>query len=243
MDGGQLQNQICVHAELQQQLPRRIRPQVNARGIYYLVGGTLVSVAIAALIIIVGSLTPKEIKDRVALKREGSLTYTNDVRVGGGRSSTVFYTFTFKGQSYSGKAFLPHEYLDKVVSYSKVGNFPILFVPRNPSINHPYDWMGSGSFPLICYLLTIIIIVQWSVLIKSIFQDLRFARNGATAIARVTKCSYGRNGGIYLKYEFFATWTASLLKEVVSPRSDRSKMRKYAYSICLRSPRRAVHIP
>ena len=65
-------------------------------------------------------------------------------------------------------------------------------------------WIGRGPDHslLICYLLIIVTIAQWPVLMRFILQDLRFARNGVPAIARVAKCSYGRNGGINLKYEF-----------------------------------------
>jgi len=114
INDNQLNNGIPVPAELQQNSPRRIRP--TARGIYYLAGSTLVSLAIVAFIIIVASLTPKEVEERNDLQREGSLIYTNNVQVGGMRSATVFYTFTYSGKSYSGKAFLPHEYLGKVTT-------------------------------------------------------------------------------------------------------------------------------
>lgn len=201
-DDSQLKDEVSVPAELQQTLPRRIRLAVRGRSIYYFVGSIVVSIAIATLAMIAGSLTPKEIRERNALRREGNVTHTNDVRVGGMRSATVFYTFTYNGQSYSGNAFLPHEYLEKVENYSKTGKFPVLFLPRNPSINHPNDWTGSGSVPLILYLLLIIIIFQWIFLSRFILHDLRLARNGVAALGLVTDCSYGRNGGIYLKYEF-----------------------------------------
>ena len=113
-DNSPLKNEICAPAELQQKLPRKIR--LAARGIYYLAGSMLVSIAVATFVVIVGSVTPKEIKDRNDLGREGNLIYTNDVQVGGMRSATVFYTFTYSGKSYSGKAFLPHEYLGKVTT-------------------------------------------------------------------------------------------------------------------------------
>jgi hypothetical protein len=200
IDDNQLKNEICLPAELQQKLPRRIRP--TARGIYYLVGSMLVSLAIVAFVMIVGSLTPKEIEERNDLQREGSLTYTNSVQVGGMRSATVFYTFIYNGESYSGKAYLPREYLEKVSNYSKLGHFPVLFLPRNPSINHPYDWEGSGSFPFVGYALITIIIIQWSLLIRLILQDLRLARYGVVAIGKVTQCSYDSNRSIKLRYEF-----------------------------------------
>ncbi len=177
-DDSQLKDGVCIPAELQQTLPSRTRLAARGRLIYSLVGGIIVSIALATLAMIVGSLTPGEIKERNALRREGSVTYTNDVRVGGMRSATVFYTFTYKGQSYSGNAFLPHEYSEKVENYSKAGRFPVLFLPRNPSINHPYDWTGSGSVPLIFYILLITIIFQWIFLARFILYYLRLARMG-----------------------------------------------------------------
>jgi hypothetical protein len=196
----QLENETCVPAELQQKLPRRIR--LAAAGILYLVTNVLVSTAIVTFIILAGSLTPKDIKDRNDLQREGSVTFTNDVRIGGKGSATVFYTFTYNGKSYSGKAYLPREYSKKVLSYSKAGNFPVTFLPGDPTINHPYDWRGVGSFPSFLYLLILLIIVQWSALIRFLLPDLRLARNGLVAVGRVTNSSDGGIGGIYLKYEF-----------------------------------------
>jgi hypothetical protein len=198
-NSNQPENDICVPEELQQELPRKIC--LAQRGIYYLVGSTVVSIAIAAFIITGSSSTPKEIKDRYDLQHHGSVTYTNDVRVGGMRSATVFYTFSYDGNIYNGRAFLPHEYLDKVLNYSQVGHFPVLFLPENPLVNHPYDWMG-GSFPFFLYLFGLIIVAQWAVLIRLILQDLRLARSGAVAVGRVIRCSYGRSGGVHLKYEF-----------------------------------------
>jgi hypothetical protein len=118
------------------------------------------------------------------------------------RSATVFYSFIYDGRSYSGKALLPHEYLGKVLNYSKSGGFPVLFLPRDPSINHPSDWAGNGPFPFIGYLIILILIVQWTGLIRLFVRDLRLARNGIVAVANVTGRSYGSRGGIKLRYEF-----------------------------------------
>jgi hypothetical protein len=200
-DGNHIQSKSYVPAELQQVLPRKFRPQLAVGSIYYFVGTMVVSGAIATFAMLGGSQTLKEIKDRNALKQESSLTYTNDVRVGGLHSATVYYSFVSKGRQYRGEAFLPREYSERVRSYSRTGNFPVLFVPTNPSINHPYDWTGSGS-PLLFFILSLIVIVQWVLLARFMLYDLRLARNGVVALAQVTRCYYGRNGGIRLKYEF-----------------------------------------
>jgi len=105
--------------------------------VFYLVRGLLVAAAFTALIVITGSLTPKEIRVRRALAREGKTTLTNDVHVGGMRSATVFYTFAYGGQTYTGEAYLPSQYLDKVLNYSKTGNFPVLFAASDPSSTIP----------------------------------------------------------------------------------------------------------
>ena len=165
-DHSELENFPAEH----QQNPRRWSRFVARNG-YLFVGNILVSTAIVAAIILVGALTPKEIEDRKALQREGSVTYTNNVQIGGRRDATVFYTFTFNGRSYSGKAFLPHEYSEKVQNYSKDGNFPVLFIPENPSINHPYDWSGNGPIPILFYILIIILIVQWSSLVRFVLRN------------------------------------------------------------------------
>jgi hypothetical protein len=189
-----------IPAELNQELPRKTR--LTPMGIYSLVGSGTVSAAIVALVVAFGSFTPKEIKDRHDLEREGRVTYTDDVQVGGMRSATVFYSFAYDGQSYSGKAFLPHEYLERVLNYSKSGSFPVVFLPRDPSINHPNDWKGNGSFPFVGYLLILILIIQWTGLTRLFLRDLRLARNGIAAVASVTDCSSGNRGGIKLRYEF-----------------------------------------
>lgn len=194
-----VEKSFCIPRELQQDVPRKVR--LSGKGTYYLVGSGIVSMAIAAFILVVGSLTPNEIRNRNALERGGEVTYTNDVRVGGMRSATVFYSFSYAGRTYDGEAFLPHEYLDSILSYSKHGGFPVLFLPTNPSINHPYGW-SSGSFPYFLYIFVAIIVVQWAVLLNYLVRDLRLARYGLVAIATVTGCGLGRNDSAVLKYEF-----------------------------------------
>lgn len=190
---------FTIPRELQQNVPRKVR--LSGRGTYSLVGSAMVSVAIAVFIIVVGSLTPREIRNRNELKREGKVAYTNDVRVGGMRSATVFYSFAYDGRTYEGQAFLPHQYLGDVLSYSRHGGFPVLFLPRNPSINHPYGW-GSGPFPYFLYIFVAILVIQWSILTRYIVRDLHLARYGLMAIATVTGCGLSHNGSVLLNYEF-----------------------------------------
>jgi len=155
-----LENENGVPDDSPQPLRRLMR--FAARNGYLLVGNILVSSALVTAIIFVGAFTPKDIKDRNDLRREGRVTYTNDVHVGGRRDATVFYTFTYDQKSYSGKAFLPSEYLDKVRNYSKSGDFPVQFLPMDPSINHPNDWIGNGPTAILLPILVAILAIQLS---------------------------------------------------------------------------------
>lgn len=188
--------------ELQQPTPRTTR--LAARGVYYIVGSMVVSMLIVAFAALAISKNADNVKKGRELARDGQLAYTGDVRSGGPHLATVYYTFTCNGQPYHGEAMLPESYLDKIDEYSKSGKFPILYLPRDPQINHPYEWHNdeSYSFSLIAYVLIAIVIIQWSLMGKVIVRDLNLARNGVASAARVTKCSYGKNGGGRLRYEF-----------------------------------------
>jgi hypothetical protein len=150
-EDSKLENEICVPAELQQMAPRRIR--LAAMGVYYLFGSMMVSTALLAFVIGVSIHDAKLIKNGNVLAHEGHLIYTDDVRAGGGRHATAFYSFTYNGKTYLGSAYLPSEYLSRVEQYSKSGSFPVLFLPNNPAVNHPYDWHDTESVPLLrCFL-------------------------------------------------------------------------------------------
>jgi hypothetical protein len=201
-EDGMLQNVNCVPAELQHDLPRRIR--LAARGVYYLLGSMAISILMIAFIVVDFSKTAKEVRNGAELARDGIVAYTGDVQAGGMHLATACYSFTWNGTLYRGKARLPSRYLDKIDDYSKSDNFPVLFLPRDPSINHPNDWRDDESYSsaFISYVLIVLVVIQWSVLFRAILQELRLARNGVVATGRVTSWSYGRSGGIYVKYEF-----------------------------------------
>ena len=190
----------CVPAELQQERPRRFR--LAAKGVYYLLGSLVVSTAALAVVIALSIHDAKMIKKGNELAHEGQLVYTDDVRAGGGRNATVYYSFNYNGERYRGSAFLPKEHLSQVEQYSKSGSFPVLFLPSNPSVNHPSDWHDTETLPWMKYLFVLIVIFQWSYLVRFILRDLRLVRCGVAAVGRVIGRRYGRSGGIWLKYEF-----------------------------------------
>jgi len=155
-----------IDADEQHSVMSRVLRNIS-ENIYLIAINTLLSGVFVTMILVGGSLTPKEIEAGKELKREGVLTYTNDVQVGGIRSATVFYTFIYDGKSYSGKALLPREYKERVPNYSKTGKFPVRFLPRDPSINHP-DW--TEPFPFLACFLIPVVLVQWVGMAKAIFR-------------------------------------------------------------------------
>jgi len=191
---------MSVPPELRHPLPRRIR--LAARGIYYLAGSTVVSALLVAFLCADVLKTSKARRNGAELASDGQVVLTSDVHAGGMHSATVYYSFMFKGATYHGESLLPRRYLKRVENYSRSGGFSIVFLARDPSINHPNDWRDDESYSILPFLLASLVILQWYVLIRFIVQDLRLARDGVAVIGRVTRCSLARNGGIRLKYEF-----------------------------------------
>jgi hypothetical protein len=200
IDDNNQSNTTCAPEELQQKTPRKTR--VTAMGLYYLIGSAIVSGAILLLVVGLSIHDARLIRKGDELAREGRLVSTNDVQIGGQRRATVFYSFTYEGQTYRGDAFLPEEHLAQVEQYCKSGSFPILFLPNNPFVNHPSGWHDTQSVPLLKLFLFCLVVIQWYVLSRFIRRDLCLARNGAIAVGRVTGSRFNRSGAVLLKYEF-----------------------------------------
>jgi hypothetical protein len=169
---------------------------------YYLCGSLMVSMLLLAFVMELYIYDAKLMKTTNELVHGAHLIYTDDVRAGGRSQATVYYSFTYNGETYLGSAFLPGEYLSLVERYSKSGSFPVLFLPNNPSVNHPKDWQDTESLPWLGYFFVSLVFVQWCVLLRLVLEDLRLIRNGIAAVGRVTSCQLSQKGAIVLKYEF-----------------------------------------
>ncbi len=168
---GQLENEPSVPAELRRKSLRRFR--LSAWNAYSLIGTTIMSALLLAFVIHDFSTSAKISRAGRELASYGLLASTADVRTGGLHSATVFYSFTYNGSLYRGQALLPRSYLDKVLRCEKTGDFPVLFLPRDPSVNHPYDWRDDESPSTLSYIFIVLMVIQWSVLMRSVFRDLR----------------------------------------------------------------------
>lgn len=154
---------------------RKALRRALAKNVYGLVYNTVISVLILTLAVWVLSDTAKNVRNSKELARDGRLAYTGDVDSGGRGQSTVYYSFTYGGRLYRGEKLLPHRYLNRISDYRKSGNFAVLFLPGDPSINHPFYWHDDESYSsaFVSYVLIAIVIVQWSAWGRFILQEVR----------------------------------------------------------------------
>ena len=157
---------------------RKVR--LTARGVN-LASNALVSIGILSFAISGLFITAKNVRNGKELARNGRLAYTADVQAGGMHLATAYYSFVYDGRVYRGKALLPRRYLDKMTDYNKSADFPVLFLPRDPSINHPQAWQDdehySSSF--LSYVLIAITAGQWFLLYRYFSAPRDSGQNGA----------------------------------------------------------------
>lgn len=190
-------DRTCVPEELQRRVPRKVC--VTTRGLYYIIGTIIVSGFFLAFVIVGSIIDARLVARNKQLASQGHLAYTTDLW-GDGRF--VSYAFNCNGQTYYGHAHVPEERRAQVARDQKSGSFPVLYLPGDPSINYPVGWKADTSPFLKCFF-SLLVIVQWSILVRFGLRDLRLVRGGAVAEGRVTRCWYGgRNGSIQVSYQF-----------------------------------------
>jgi hypothetical protein len=142
--------------------PRQRLGQVLANNIYGLVPSLVISALLLTLAASILSGTATAVRNARELARDGRLVYASDVEPGR-RWVVVRYSFVYGGKLYRGEAPLPSRYVSKVRDYMNSGNLPVLFLPADPSINHPNEWHDDESYShaFLSYLLVAIVIVQW----------------------------------------------------------------------------------
>jgi hypothetical protein len=194
---------IEFHAqvELQQQLPRKIR--FTTRGLLTILANLVFSIALVALAVSGFFFNAKQSKNGEELVAAGRVISADDAYIVESRAFHVHYTFTYDGEKYRGESTIPEELSESVrKSVLTTHTLPILYVPSDPSINHPQGWRETEAPPWFLLFLVGTVLVLWLVHGKYLRQNSRLAREGTVAIGIVKRCSYGRNGGFLLKYEF-----------------------------------------
>jgi hypothetical protein len=212
-----------VADELQQQLPRKL--SLTPRGVVMMLVILVASIGLLALGASLYIHETHEKRNGAILAREGSLINSDEARISLGRRSVcVHYTFSVTGETYYGEECLPESQSEGVeTKIRESGTLPILYLPGNPSINHPADWQESGSLAGFLFFLLVVVIgllVSQSIEIR---RTWKLARYGKAAVGNVTGYKYLKNGHVSLKYEFRDTI-----------RRPRGKDRRYLYFIFLR---------
>jgi len=214
-----------IPGELTGQLPRRTRLAKN---------GILFAIVIAILLAIAVALTiPASMnavrltQTRTALRQESSEVIG---RIDKKTRSKFYYSFQVDGRSFTGRASIQ-------LQTSRVSDpIPILYLPSNPSINHPAAWEEptvvvwfpfSGPAVFLLIALAVYISMCW---------DRRLAAEGKPAVATVTSCALNKSG-FSVKYEF-RTEKGTVTKGNSSSETDQ----EVGASVCVlylpRNPRR-----
>lgn len=145
------------------------KARLTARGVN-LASNALVSIGILSIAIVGLFHTAKNVRNGKELARNGRLAYTADVQAGGRHLATAYYSFVYDGRVYRGETLLPGRYLDKITDYNKSADFPVLFLPQDPSINHPQAWHDDEHYSsaFLSYVLIAITAGQWFLLYRNL---------------------------------------------------------------------------
>jgi hypothetical protein len=190
-----------ILVELQQQLPRRV--SLTSRGTFMILAVTAISLILVALAIAGFTYDFHQRRNTAVLASDGRVINTDETQFSVLRVLYINYEFTYNGNVYHGKAAVPKNISKSIMNKAhESGTLPILYLPSDPSINHPADWSESGPRPwylLVFLLLAVVLVLSRS---KEIRMNRRIARYGKVASGMVAGYKYLRNGNIRLKYEF-----------------------------------------
>jgi hypothetical protein len=185
-----------IPSELTGQLPRRTRLAKN---------GVQSAIVLAILLLIAvpsmiwACMNAMQLKQtRTALRQD-----SNEVigRVDKRTKSEFHYSFVVNGRSFTGHASI------QLQTFQVSDPLPILYVPTNPSINHPAGWEEPSLVVWFPFFLPILFLLISLAVRISMRIDQRLVVKGIPAVAAITKCieRYGRSGqvnGFTIKYEF-----------------------------------------
>jgi len=186
--------------EIAQRMPRRVSITLRGALLIFLVLSILI--AFVGLTVYLYLHNAREIRDGDDLARRGRTTYAYDVRVGGLRGWRVTYRIRYNGSEFSGRAPIPKSKENEMFSYS-TSPFPVLFLPDNPSVNHPKDWKEPDSHPWLVYgFLLLIPILLFLARGPDVLLDLQLARTGIAVFGIAIGSTHTKGGTVRLKYEF-----------------------------------------
>jgi hypothetical protein len=166
-------------------IPRRVYPSADTRKVVVIFLG-MALLGFAAL----GAQTYSLVRDKdlsQALQRDGRETIATVTQVLSGHTTRVYYTFGIGGGStFRGKAKIP----EGLYWHSgNGGRLPVLFLPRDPSINHPIGWAWWTWWDLTPYAFTLFFSGVSSAILVLAYRRRSLARLGWVTEGKVIACA------------------------------------------------------
>jgi hypothetical protein len=170
--------------ELNARIPRKVFLYSNDSQslltmIVFFVGGGLIWFTTLAY------LTTQQVQHRNALARQGQVTNATVTRILSGHSTSAVYTFQTAGAAYRGEAKIPEgQHL-----VPRVGEqLPVLFLPFDPSVNHPRDWVWWTGWDVVPHVFVLFFTGLGFTLVGIMYRERRLARFGWVTEGTVTLC-------------------------------------------------------
>jgi len=184
--------------ELTGPLPRKV--ELDSTGAQFL--------WLVALIFVVGGAIScgwftfdsiKQVNQRTALRSDGREVVGEVTGLPTGRGTEfVKYSFTFKGEHFSGKARIPGH--SGIVLHEQ-DRIKIRFLPSDPAVNHPDAWEWSALMGLDSIGFQIFMALMVVAALTFLRRERRLAREGRAVSGVVISCT--RNDRQFkVKYEF-----------------------------------------
>jgi hypothetical protein len=215
----------AIPSELTGQLPRRTRLAKN--GIQSAIVLAIFLVIGVPFILWAGVNAVRLTQTRTALRQDSSEAVG---RVDKKTRTGFYYSFLVNGRFFVGHASI------QLQSFQVSDALPILYLPSDPSINHPAGWEEPAVlvwFPFFVPGMSLLISLA---VYSSMRSDRRLVAEGRPAVATITNCAL-KKGGFSVKYQF-RTEDGMVTKGNSSSETDQ----EIGASICVlylpRNPRR-----
>ena len=184
--------------------PREVR--LTAQGIAVLVLGVLLLAGAVAAGLGLGGMATRQSGERRLLREQGVEApgvVTRLRRTGGEHPELrVYYRFTSRGETYTGRANAPRRLWDKMKEGSEL---PIRFLPADPAVNNPAGW-GRSVLPIWAAVLCAATLALAGCLVMlKIRREVHLLSEGRAApavVTRLKKIHYEHQHGTEVFYEF-----------------------------------------
>jgi hypothetical protein len=189
-----------IPSELRGQLPRRTRLSGNS-SLRVLVASVFLALGTAGAIW-GGKDSLQQAQDKTAIRLGGVNTDASITKLGSeGNSSTITarYSFTVNGENFTGHAVVPESLYSGLLTSASL---PILYLPSNPSVNHPAAWEWSAGSVWDSMLVPVIFVTGSLMSLLLMRTQRTLVAKGIPVTAVTTACSRGRGGGFIVRYDF-----------------------------------------